>query len=599
VTPQDEIRAGARRGRLRIGDDWNAITIIALSQSNPLKAVAEFVENSIDAHARHVTITRGREHGAHYLRIADDGEGVQRDAEGAPDFRYVATHICDSLKRRLKTQGASGIQGEFGIGLLSFWTVGEELLMTCGGADGRVHQMHMRRNDPGFTVSARRSLVEHCGTELKIRPLLAGIRHFSGEKIQWYLAAELRDRIRTSGVHITVIDHQARREYKVEPREYAGRLLHELPAATAERGELYLELYLNEPDPANQVGLFRHGTRVLASIAELEEFAQPPWSNGCLQGLVDVPFLSLTPGTRAGLVRDAAYADFVAAMRPVGEALAELIAAQQRAAEEQASRDMLRSIQKAFREALLALPAEEYDWYDVAGRDRRGERPIAPGLPVEGDAGLPSEGTDAGRQKQFFEFAGPLHSVQIAPSSCVVLVNAGRRLRALARDRARRPLEAGVAFAWSVLEGGGAIEPAQGEFVEYRASAEPGLVRVRVEADQGEIACSAEALITVADTIEREAREPSGTRPGLPGYTFERAPGELWRSRYDTERNLIVVNNAHRDFIYAARAKALKLRYIARLYAKEIVLKSFPGAPPEQLLERLLELALYTEENLR
>jgi hypothetical protein len=33
-------------GKLRIGDDWNAIRIIALSQSNPLKAIAEFVENS-------------------------------------------------------------------------------------------------------------------------------------------------------------------------------------------------------------------------------------------------------------------------------------------------------------------------------------------------------------------------------------------------------------------------------------------------------------------------------------------------------------------------------------------------------------------------
>ena len=32
-------------GKLRIGDDWNAIRIIALSQSNPLKAIAEFVEN--------------------------------------------------------------------------------------------------------------------------------------------------------------------------------------------------------------------------------------------------------------------------------------------------------------------------------------------------------------------------------------------------------------------------------------------------------------------------------------------------------------------------------------------------------------------------
>ena len=37
------------RGKLKIGDDWNAITIIALSQSNPLKAIAELVENCIDA----------------------------------------------------------------------------------------------------------------------------------------------------------------------------------------------------------------------------------------------------------------------------------------------------------------------------------------------------------------------------------------------------------------------------------------------------------------------------------------------------------------------------------------------------------------------
>jgi len=55
----------AARGRLRIGDDWNAITIIALSQDNPLKAVAEFVENSIDAGAHAITIMRGRDRGEH------------------------------------------------------------------------------------------------------------------------------------------------------------------------------------------------------------------------------------------------------------------------------------------------------------------------------------------------------------------------------------------------------------------------------------------------------------------------------------------------------------------------------------------------------
>src|SRR5882724_4593690 len=66
----------SENGKLRIGDDWNAIRIIALSQSNPLKAIAEFVENCIDAHAKTIAITRGREHGEHYLMVKDDGDGV-------------------------------------------------------------------------------------------------------------------------------------------------------------------------------------------------------------------------------------------------------------------------------------------------------------------------------------------------------------------------------------------------------------------------------------------------------------------------------------------------------------------------------------------
>ena len=49
-------KSAGSRGKLKIGDDWNAITIIALSQSNPLKAVAEFVENSIDAGADRIDI---------------------------------------------------------------------------------------------------------------------------------------------------------------------------------------------------------------------------------------------------------------------------------------------------------------------------------------------------------------------------------------------------------------------------------------------------------------------------------------------------------------------------------------------------------------
>src|SRR6266700_4505809 len=195
------------RGKLKIGDDWNAITIIALSQSSPLKAIAELVENSIDARATNVTIIRGRSEGRHYLEVRDNGQGIPRDAQGRPDFRYVATHICDSVKRRLKVDGVAGLQGEFGIGLLSFWTLGEELTLTSTGADERAWQMVMRKGDPSYAVKAKRLLFMEPGTQLRIARLLDGIRSLSGEKIQWYLAAELRDRIRHTGVRITVIDN--------------------------------------------------------------------------------------------------------------------------------------------------------------------------------------------------------------------------------------------------------------------------------------------------------------------------------------------------------------------------------------------------------
>jgi HSP90 family molecular chaperone len=104
-----------------------------------------------------ITVTRGREKGMHYLGIRDDGDGVPRDPNGIPDFKYVATHICDSIKRRLKAGGhGAGLQGEFGIGLLSFWTVGDSMTLTSTGVDQRAYQMTMSKGDPGYGVTPRR-----------------------------------------------------------------------------------------------------------------------------------------------------------------------------------------------------------------------------------------------------------------------------------------------------------------------------------------------------------------------------------------------------------------------------------------------------------
>jgi hypothetical protein len=119
-----------------------------------------------------------------------------------------------------------------------------------------------------------------------------------------------------------------------------------------------------------------------------------------------------------------------------------------------------------------------------------------------------------------------------------------------------------------------------------------------VTARQRDIVCEAEALVTVTHELLPQLGSATVDAQGLPGYTFERAAGESWRSKFDAARNLIVINNGHRDFVYAGRSKGLKLRYLVRLYTKELVLRNFVGLPSDQLLERMVELSLRTEEHL-
>jgi hypothetical protein len=597
-------------GKLRIGDDWNAIRIIALSQSNPLKAIAEFVENSIDAKARTITITRGREHNEHYLLIRDDGDGVPHDSEGLPDFKYVATHICDSIKRRMKADGQvqdSGVQGEFGIGLLSFWTVGQKLTMSSRGVDQRVYQMTMSKGDPRYDVAARRTLVAEKGTELKISPLLAGIRSLSGEKIQWYLASELRDRIREAKVRVTVIDKLARKQYEVEPRQFEGRLLHQLPAIRTPFGDAYAELYLAEPSDTSRVALSRLGTRVVENFAALADLERSPWTSRYVQGLIDVPFLNLTPGTRNGIIQDDRYAALLAALEPLENHINGLIEEQRRAEEEQASQQSLKAIQRAFHEALLALPPEEYDWFDVqscARQEGTAARPTSneTSAPMEFNGatlGVKESANSESARRQFFYFAGPLFGVIVSPAASTVPLNERRKFRALPRDRSRRRVGDDLTFAWEMLEGDGTLSGITDQEVEFQAPGTPGLARLRATVTQRNLTVTAEALVTITDSLEAAVSPAVVNARGLPGYTFERAAGELWRCHFDAARNIIVVNSGHRDFVFATRNRALQLRYLVRLYVKELVLKNFVGLSADQLLERMIELSLYAEEKLK
>ena len=357
-------------GNLRIGDHWNAITIIALSQSNPLKAVAELVENSIDARAKTIVITRGKEKGQHYLRVKDDGEGVRRNADGEPDFHYVATHVCDSIKRQLKVQGAGGLQGEFGIGLLSFWTLGEELLLTSAER-GRT-----RLSDA--SEEGRPELSHHA-------PPDAVRRSGDGGSDQGHPAGHQELQRRQDPVVPRLGAARPHSPFRrIDPRRRSNRAGRIQGRAAPVRGPTAARAGWRAAGPKRGVrgAVPARPFAGQRGVALSFGHARARQSDGARS----VRAHALDERLRAGDHRcalsqpDAGHAARRHPRRGIGapgrrawrrsrSRLAKIIEDQQRAEEERASRDVLRSVQGALKEALLALPAEEYDWFDL----RRGE----------------------------------------------------------------------------------------------------------------------------------------------------------------------------------------------------------------------------------
>src|SRR5438093_814277 len=143
-------RSDVRTGRLRAADPFELIRWLARSQTDPRKALAELVQNSLDAQARTVTITRVRERGLATLRVLDDGEGVIPELARPEALAYVATHIGHSRKRNLTPEQRRELllQGQYGIGLLGFWSIGAELEVRSQVAGGDPWVLRMWEEKP-------------------------------------------------------------------------------------------------------------------------------------------------------------------------------------------------------------------------------------------------------------------------------------------------------------------------------------------------------------------------------------------------------------------------------------------------------------------
>ena len=96
---------GGRTVRLRPANPFDLIRLIGHSQNDPRKAIAELVQNSLDAGARHVTITRARRKKEVILSVLDDGRGIFPELSREEALERIATNVGHSFKRNLSAEG--------------------------------------------------------------------------------------------------------------------------------------------------------------------------------------------------------------------------------------------------------------------------------------------------------------------------------------------------------------------------------------------------------------------------------------------------------------------------------------------------------------
>ncbi|MBZ0113151.1 MAG: ATP-binding protein [Thermoanaerobaculia bacterium] len=611
------------KGRVKVHDPFELIRWLALSQPDPRKALAELVQNSLDAGAQRIRVTRIRERGIPCLKILDDGEGVLPELDRLEALRYIATNIGHSRKRRLSPEERLTLmtQGQYGIGLLGFWSLGQILEMRSAVAGQHPHRLVLHRDRPEFTIEKirRRNLFDDRWTEVVVVDLHPQAKSaLVGRRAADFLADELRGQLLDRDVELVVEDRMSRGRAEkilpVQPRRFLGEPIvqfHRLPIAGFP--DVQLELYLRSPsteEGPSHVALYAGGTLASDSFAELSalDLAHSPWTHPRLTGMIDFPGLRIPPGSRRGVVPDAAAETFAHRLRELEPRLMEILEEDQerrsRELDQRIVKDLQRAFQGFFRERprYRLLPVDD----PTLGSGRTDEDGVvgsgsAPGVAVP----MSTDVQDQERDSESLSSSGPsisptipfppgpLHALTLPPSPLRLRLGGRRLVRARAVDRSGREVDGDVSFRWRLVGATAQlseVDPA-GPQVQIIAGEVAGEATLNVFGWTESEEASAVATIEVFD---EPMHHPS--RDGIPEPTLIDDPGATWRSRLVDGR--WEVNSGHTEFRDIDDRPAVKLRYLSLLFAKEVVLRSALDPRLEGPLEQLVEIASYADRHM-
>jgi hypothetical protein len=609
-TPRRREQPGIR-GRLKAHDPFELIRWLALSQTDPRKALAELVQNSLDAQAGTIRISRYRAKGVGHLRIFDDGEGVIPEMDRTEALRYIATHIGHSRKRQLSPQERFQLltQGQYGIGLLGFWSLGEMLDMRSAVPGQKPYRLVLLRDQPTYRIEPipGRLALDERWTEIVISNVHPDAqRMLVGRRAAEYLAAELRGQLLARGPQVVIEDRISRgrgqKRIVVKPPQFLGERIAgldsvDVPGFPSIRMEVYWSGEGAGPD-SGAIRVYAAGTQAAEDFRTLASLGLdgPPWTDARLSGFVDFPALRIAPGSRRGVVVDEAAEAFAHALGTVAPVLEEALEKfeERRAAE--LEKGMIRDLQRAFRDfhrhrpSYSMLPVSQEKDLGAGG----GTGDAAGGASAEAVAdGVEGDGAGADGELVLLP-PGPLAEVRVRPAKVRVPPGETRRLQATAVDATGRPVDEDVRFEWTAEGGVGAFVEVEsvGAMAKAALEASPdcreGWLRVEAAAASG--SAVAEVPVEVTEDL------PGGSKEGIPDPELVDAPGESWRSRIVEGR--WQVNSGHRDFRDVDARPALKLRYLAMLFAKEIVVNDSADPRLAAPLEKLVEISAYADRKL-
>ncbi len=622
LSPKGKDAPIKRRGKLTVHDPFDLIRWLAMSQPDPRKAVAELVQNGLDAGASEMTIERVRRQGTSRLVFKDNGDGIIPELPLDQALRYLATHIGHSRKRKLTPQERQELmtQGQYGIGLLGFWSLGEFLEIRASRPGQSPLRLRLQRNRPEFRIeglpgapaaTSRQTEVIVSELHKEAMPVL-GARRLSD-----YLATELRGQLLARECRLVVHDRLARgrtpKRLEVQPRRFSG-VRFDIDRLEVGAGEpsIALDLFIDASGQREPVALYAAGTLVAEAFGELAPLGldHAPWTNQRLTGVVDYPLLTIAPGSRRGVLPNASSSALARALQTIEPRLQHFLAQETEQRDEEVDPATVKRLRKAFhsvfeqlpRYELLTRPDARVATLKPAAADLEHEPAMAnaeqldPGVASEPASQELAQPLSVELQSSTVPPAPlaptkPLHAVTIKPQKIIMATGTTRWATATPLDVDGRVTDGKCTYLWRLVDLDGKVEgqPGTGPRIKVLAGTEPGIGTLRVVVEGTKGIDGSRPTATTEITVEIKERDASvGSGAGIPRPDLVHDSSGSWRSRIRGSQ--WQVNASHPSYRAVVQKRALKTRYLALLLAKDVVLQSSKNPRFEEPLEELIKV---------